>query len=216
VLSKAGVKIDMGSDTARLCLDEVGVTFLYAPKYHPGMRHAAPVRKALGVRTVFNILGPLLNPSRPKVQLTGVYSEDLVKPYALTLQKLGLKRGLVVHGSGLDEIALHGPTKACLIQENELEDMVITPEEAGLRRHDLDRILGSDPDYNYAALMDLLSGKGSEAYSDVVALNAGALYWCAGRSQTLQEATGLALQAIASGKCLHRLRHFVEMSHHAG
>lgn len=214
VLSKAGVKIDMSPKTARKCLDETGVTFLYAPKYHPGMKHAASVRKDLGVRTIFNILGPLINPVRPQVQLTGVYSEQLVRPYAETLNRLGLKRGLVVHGSGLDEIAVHGPTTACLIKDGDFIELELHPNWVGLKTYPLNEVLGGDIEQNSDALHELLAGQGSEAYSALVAFNAGALCWVFGQTKDLSESVGNALETIRSGKALQRLRKFVEMSHH--
>lgn len=214
VLVKAGVKVDMSPEVAKRCLDEIGVTFLFAPKYHPGMRFAMPVRKALGTRTIFNVLGPLINPSRPQVQLSGVYSEALVRPYAETLLRLGLEKGLVVHGSGIDEIAVHGPTKACLIRDGVLVDITIEPEDFGVQSFDIDAVLGGDSEANCAALTDLLSGKGSEAYNALVAVNAGALYWVAAKCDTAQEGTQLALETIKSGKAIERLQRLAQMSHH--
>lgn len=214
VLRMAGVKLDMSPAVARRCLDESGVTFLYAPHYHTGMRHAMPVRKTLGVRTIFNILGPLINPSRPDIQLTGVYSQSLVRPYAETLLRLGLQKGLVVHGSGLDEIALHGPTSACVIKDGMIEEIVLTPEEAGIETLSLDQVIGGDAAYNRDALIDLLSGKGSDGYNKLVALNAGALFWTAGQSATFKEGVSGALAAIKGGKCIQRLQKFAERSHY--
>lgn len=213
VLLKAGVEINMTPQVAKRCLDESGVTFLFAPRYHPGMRYAMPVRKALATRTIFNMLGPLINPSRPHIQLTGVYSEALVRPYAETLMRLGLKKGLVVHGSGLDEVAVHGPTQACLIREGTLSEILLTPQELGGKPFDLKQVLGGDAEMNLKALFDLLSGKGSEAYNTLVAVNAGALYWTAGRCNTPKEGTRLAMEVIKSGRARERLSNLATVSH---
>jgi anthranilate phosphoribosyltransferase len=214
LLRHLGVHIEMTPTQAKHCLDEVGLTFLFAPLYHGGMRHAAPVRKRLGVRTIFNLLGPLLNPARPDFQLTGVYDERLLKPYAQTLHKLGLKRGLVVHGAGLDEIAVHASTKACLINEDEITTLVIDPRELGFSQFALSEVLGGDAAYNTQAVIALLSGQGSAAYNALVALNAGALHWLSAPSLSLKESCALARETITSGRSLARLQAFAKVSHY--
>lgn len=213
VLLKAGVKIDMSPDVAKRCLDEVGVTFLYGRKYHTGFQYAAKVRKELHTATIFNILGPLVNPARPNVQLTGVYKKELVRPYAETLVRLGLEKGIVVHGSGIDEIAIHGPTKACLIKNGEVSDFEIDPKEVGIRGYDLKEILGGDSDTNCHALIQLLSGRGSDAYNALVAINTGYLYWVAGRCGTPQIGVEMALQTLKDGDAINLLHRLAEMSH---
>lgn len=124
LLEKLGIKLDMSPETARRCLDEANICFLFAPHYHSGMRFAAPVRQALKTRTIFNVLGPLINPARPTYQLMGVYSPELLEPIAETLQALGLKKGMVAYGSGLDEIAVHGETQVAEINDGK---SAITP-----------------------------------------------------------------------------------------
>lgn len=215
VLEMSGVKIDADTAVARRCLDEVGICFLFAPKYHPGMRFAMPVRQKLKTRTVFNILGPLANPARPDVQILGVFDPALVEPVAGTLNMLGLKSALVVHGSGLDEIALHGPTTAALVKEGDIEALEITPEAAGVSRCVLADLKGGTPEENTATLKQLLGGKGKKAHAEAAAINAGALAWIFGKADDLKTGTQMALDTIGSGKCLDRLTAWAEASNGA-
>ncbi len=215
VLEAAGVRLDAAPDTARRSLDEVGVCFLFAPAYHAGVRHATPVRKALGTRTIFNLLGPLANPSRPPLQLMGVYDPALCAPLATTLGLLGVDAALVVHGGGLDEIALHGPTTAALWRDGRVTELEITPEEAGLRRHPVAALAGGDPAENLGLLVAVLEGRGAAAHRDAVALNAGALHWIAGRSATLADGVAAAREAVAGGGAARRLARWGELSHGA-
>ena len=133
MLEQLGVKLDCPAETSRRALDEAGLCFLFAPLYHPGLRHAGPVRRALGIRTIMNILGPCVNPAEPRVQLLGVAEERLLEPVARTLAALGVERAMVVHGSGLDEVALHGETKAVRLADGALEPLTITPGRCRLR-----------------------------------------------------------------------------------
>lgn len=215
VLEKLGVNIDASPETSRRCLDALNICFLFAPKYHPGLKHAMPVRKALGVRTIFNILGPLVNPGRPGFQVMGVYDPELVVPIAETFNLLGCTSALVVHGSGLDEIALHGPTRAALLKDGHMEKLEITPEDAGLSSYPLER-LKPLPSQDYAdCLLNLLRGKGDEAHATAAALNAGALAWIFGRAPDLKSACKAALNTIGSGRAAQRLEAFARMSHGA-
>jgi anthranilate phosphoribosyltransferase len=215
VLEELGVRLDPAPEVARRCLDQTGLCFLFAPQYHAGVRHAMPVRRALHTRTIFNLLGPLSNPSRPPLQLMGVYDPALCRPLAITLGLLGVEAALVVHGEGLDEIALHGATSAALWREGRVTELEITPEEAGLTRQPLDSLRGGNPATNAALLRALLSGKGHPAHRDAVALNAGALAWIAGMADTLGDGVALALETIATGRPMARLRSWAELSHGA-
>ncbi len=215
VLEAAGVRLDSSPDTARRTLDEIGVCFLFAPAYHAGVRHASPVRKALGTRTIFNLLGPLANPSRPPLQLMGVYDPELCEPLATTLGMLGTEVALVVHGGGLDEIALHGPTRAALWREGRVTELEITPEQAGLSRRPLTELEGGTPAANLEMLFGVLEGRGEPARRDAVALNAGALVWVTGRAATLAEGVSSAREAQAGGGAARRLSRWVELSHGA-
>jgi anthranilate phosphoribosyltransferase len=210
VLEHLGAKLDVSAEVSRRALDETGVCFLFAPRYHPGLRHAGPVRRALKVRTIMNMLGPCVNPAEPKVQLLGVAEPKLLEPVARTLAALGVKSALVVHGSGLDEIALHAETQAVRVTDGELERITIAPEDAGLARAPVTALKGGDPEENAERFKALLSGYALRAETDTVALNTGALLLTAGISRSLKEGVDLAAQAIASGAAYGRLRAFVD------
>jgi len=207
VLEVLGVNVRTDGAMARRCLDEAGVAFLFAPDYHPGIAHAMPVRKALSTRTLFNVLGPLVNPALPPCQLAGVYAPQLVRPVAEALAALGIERALVVHGDGLDEVALHGPTRAARVIAGEIEELTLTPEQAGLAYRPLSDLAGGEPGDNARALAETLAGRRSGAYAEAVALNTGALLWVAGRAETLAMGTAEAREALASGQAGERLEH---------
>jgi anthranilate phosphoribosyltransferase len=215
VLETAGVRLDASPEDARRALDEIGICFLFAPAYHAGVRHASPVRKALGTRTIFNLLGPLANPSRPPYQLMGVYDPSLCVPLATTLGMLGAEAALVVHGSGLDEVALHGPTAGALWRDGRVAELEITPEAAGLSRRPLSELDGGTPGANLDLLVQVLEGNGSAARCDAVALNAGTLAWVTGRAVTLARGVAHARDALAGGGAARRLERWVELSHGA-
>ena len=212
VLEAVGVSIDAPASVARRCLDEAGICFLFAPQYHAGMRYAMPVRRALGVRTVFNLLGPLLNPGRPRHQLVGVYDPALCEPVAETLGLLGCEGALVVHGGGMDEIALHAPTTCALWRDGRVETMTITPQDAGLSEHPLSALGGGDVAQNSAWLRDVLAGRGTEAHNAAIALNAGALCWVAGRASDLRAGVAQALDTLRAGAAAERLAHWAAVS----
>lgn len=212
VLEALGARLDLTPLESREVLDQTGFCFLLAPYYHPGIAHAGAVRRALKVRTIMNLLGPCLNPAQPRVQLLGVADARLVRPIAETLRALGVLRALVVHGSGLDEIALHGFTQAILVSEEGFEEMEITPEQAGLRRLPLERIVGGSPRENAARLSQLLGGRAREADSSIVALNAGALLMTAGKATDLRTGVAMALDAMSSGQARDLLDRFVEVT----
>jgi anthranilate phosphoribosyltransferase len=210
VLEALGARIEIPADLSRKALDETGVCFLFAPRYHPGLRHAGPVRRALRVRTLMNILGPCLNPAEPPVQLLGVADPRFLEPVARTLAALGTRRALVVHGAGTDEVALHGPTDAVRLVDGEIERLTLTPEEAGLERAPLAELAGGGPEENAERLASILKGDGPKAETDAVALNAGALLFAAGLAANLTLGVRIALGAIQSGAPHQRLRAFVE------
>lgn len=215
LLEQLGVRLDPAPELGRRCLDELGICFVFAPQYHPGVRHAAPVRKSLGVRTVFNLVGPIANAARPPWQMMGIYDPALCEPAARTLQLLGRRMALVVHGSGLDEVALHGPTTGVLVRDGELRHITITPSDAGVGTAALDALAGAGPEENAEWLTTLLEGRGVDAHADAVALNAGTLAWAVGLAPTLREAVRLAREALSGGGGLRRLERLVELSHGA-
>jgi anthranilate phosphoribosyltransferase len=212
VLEQLGVKIDTDPANSRRALDQAGICFLFAPQYHPGLRHAGPVRRALKVRTVMNMLGPCVNPAGPGAQLLGVADPKLLEPVAQTLAGLGIANALVVHGAGLDEVALHGETDAIRIQSGTLEHLQISPEQAGLTRAPLAALAGGGPEENAERIQALLRGYGTAAETAAVSLNAGALLLTAGLAATLTEGADLARQALASGEPHRRLTALVEIS----
>jgi anthranilate phosphoribosyltransferase len=212
VLEALGARLDLDALESREILDQTGFCFLLAPLYHPGIAHAGPVRRALKVRTIMNLLGPCLNPARPKVQLLGVADPKLLIPIAETLRALGVERALVVHGSGLDEVALHGFTKAVSLVSGSLDDLEITPEQAGLERMPVEAIAGGSPEENARRLVDILSGVGRPAEIAVVAMNAGALLMTAGKVESLAEGVGFAMEAMRSRRARAVLDSFVEAS----
>ncbi|HEU0100097.1 MAG TPA: anthranilate phosphoribosyltransferase [Allosphingosinicella sp.] len=210
VLEQLGAKLDVSAEVSRRALDETGICFLFAPLYHPGMRHAGPVRRMLKVRTIMNMVGPCVNPAEPQVQLLGVADPALLAPVAKTLSALGVERALVVHGSGLDEIALHGETQAVRVRGGMLERVTIRPEDAGLERRPVQVLRGGGPEENAERLKALLMGYGLAAETDVVALNTGALLLTAGLAADLREGVAMALQALNSGDAHRRLELFIE------
>lgn len=212
VLQALGARLDLTPLESREILDRTGFCFLLAPFYHPGIAHAGTVRRALKVRTIMNLLGPCLNPARPKVQLLGVADAKLLRPMAEALLALGVERALVVHGSGLDEVALHDRTYAISLRSGQLEELEITPEQAGLDRAPVQSIAGGTPKENAARLLDIVSGIGGPADIAVVALNAGALLMVAGRVADLREGVGFAMEAMRSRRARYVLDAFVEAS----
>jgi anthranilate phosphoribosyltransferase len=212
VIEALGAKIDLGPEKARALLDQTGFCFLFAPAYHPGMKHAALVRRQLEVRTIMNLLGPCINPARPPVQLLGVADPKMLRRVAQTLAAMGVREALVVHGSGLDEVALHGETRAIRLSGEEIEELEITPEDAGLERAPLKVVTGGDVQENAARFKALLEGLGSRAEEDIVILNTAALLNTAGLAATLREGAALARDALASGGAAKVLAEFIETS----
>jgi anthranilate phosphoribosyltransferase len=212
VLEALGAKIDVTPDIARKMLDQTGFCFLFAPAYHPGMKHAALVRRQLSVRTVMNLLGPCINPARPPVQLLGVADPKMLRRIAHTLSAVGVREALVVHGSGLDEVALHGETRAIRLSDGMMTEVELTPEQAGYERAPLSVVTGGGPEENAARLQTILSGGGERAEHDIVSLNAGALLMTAGKADDLREGAGLARDALLSGKAMAVLNAYIEAS----
>jgi anthranilate phosphoribosyltransferase len=212
VLEALGARIEVDPALARRNLDDTGFCFLYAPMYHPGMKHAALVRRQLQVRTVMNLLGPCVNPARPPVQLLGVADPRLLRRIAETLAAMGVKEALIVHGSGLDEIALHAETRAIRLSRGALHELEITPEDAGLQRAPMKAVTGGDAAENAVRLRALLDGHGEPAERDIVALNAGALLMTAGKANDLRDGAGQALEALGSGAAGRVLTNWVEAS----
>ena len=212
LLEALGVNLMMSPQTASDCLAQANLCFLYAPAYHSGFKHAAPVRKTMGIRTMFNIIGPLVNPAQPSVMLLGVYTPELIETLAKTLMLTGVKRAWVVHGSGLDEIALHGTTDLTEINNDQLVKKQISPEDFGLQRHPLSAIKGGTPRENADIITSILSGNGEDAHNAAVIINCAALLYLHDKTDSLKEAAQLASKVLASGKAAATLATLVSVS----
>ena len=213
VLERLGARLDPSAETSRRSLDETGFCFLFAPAYHPGLKHAGPVRRALKVRTIMNVLGPCVNPAEPPVQLLGVADPRLLEPVANVLLALGVEQAMVVHGSGLDEVALHDATEAVRLERGVLDRLTLSPELAGLERAPLASLKGGGPEENAERLKALLFGYGTAAERRAVAINAGALLLTAGQAATFREGVDLALQTLDSGTPYRVLEAYIACSH---
>jgi anthranilate phosphoribosyltransferase len=212
VLERCGVRVDASAEVSARALEQLSICFLFAPQYHSGVRHAMPVRRALGVRTIFNMIGPLANPARPQVQLMGVYAPELLQPMARTLTLLGCSSALVVHGGGLDEIALHAPTQAARVRNGLVTTFEIEPEELGLSRQPLSALRGGDADANARWLRGLLAGQGPEAHAQAVALNTGALLWISDQAKDLATGYQRAREALDAGGAAERLAAWAKLT----
>ncbi|MGN0597719.1 MAG: anthranilate phosphoribosyltransferase [Ruminiclostridium sp.] len=211
-LEAMGVNISLTPEQCTELLNDVGICFLFAQKFHSSMKYVGPVRKELGIRTVFNLLGPLTNPANAEIQLMGVYSEKLVEPMARVLAKLGVKRGMAVYGQDkLDEISLSSPTTVCEFEGDNFSSYVITPEELGLSACKKSDLEGGTPEENAQITLNILKGENG-AKRDAVLLNAGAGLYLAGKAKTLSEGVKAAAELIDSGKALEKLNSFIEKS----
>jgi anthranilate phosphoribosyltransferase len=191
-----GLELAMSAQTARQCLDQSGLCFLFAPNYHSGIRHAMGVRTALKTRTLFNLLGPLVNPARPSHIIVGVYAPELLMPFAQTLKLLGYKNALVVHGSGLDEFALHGPTQVVQITGPAIDSFSMSAADFGLDHFPLAAIKGGQPEQNKTLIESVLKGQGAAAHQAAVAMNTGALLKLCGKAQTYAQGAAMAIDAM--------------------
>ena len=212
LMEQLGVTIDLNATSSKSLLDQANFCFLYAPDYHQGVKHVMPVRRSLKTRTIFNLIGPLANPALPDTQLLGVYDEQYLEPFARILELLGTKRALIVHGAGLDEIAVHGPTKAVMLNNGAIEKLEFSPEDFSARRHDLSAIQVGDGVDNKTAALQLLSGEAPEAHVDMVAVNCSALLVLNGLAADYKEGYGIAKNIIQSGRGLNHLNKIKELS----
>lgn len=203
-LEALGVTIELSPAGASRCLREAGLCFLFAQAYHPAMKYAAPVRRELGFRTIFNLLGPLSNPARVRRQLVGVYDKEWTEPLAKVLGRLGADCAWVVHGDGLDEIAISGPTRVAMLMDGKVTVRDIGPEDAGLSWSPLSALAGGSADENAAALRRLFDGE-TGAYRDIVLINSAAALVVGGKVTDLKEGAALAASAIDKGEAKARL-----------
>lgn len=212
-LETLGVNIEQSPDRCIELLNEVGMCFFFAQKYHTSMKYVGAIRKELGFRTVFNILGPLTNPGSPKMQLLGVYDEYLVEPLAQVLINLGIRRGMVVYGQDkLDEISLSAPTTVCEFKDGWFKSYTIKPEDFGFNRCSKQELVGGTPQENAAITLNILQGKEKGAKRNTVLLNAGAALYIGGKADSFNDGVHLAAQLIDSGRALATLEKFIEVS----
>jgi anthranilate phosphoribosyltransferase len=212
-LEALGVNIDLSPEKCVEMLENAGFCFFFAQKYHTSMKYVGPIRKELGIRTVFNILGPLTNPIHPKRQLLGVYDESLVEPLARVLTSLGVKNGMVFFGrEKLDEISAAGPTFVCEFKDGEYKTYDITPEDFGFARCTKEDLVGGTPEENAAITRDILSGKEQGPKRTTVLMNAGAALYIGGKADSLKAGIDLAAELIDSGKAYEKLEQVIAAS----
>ena len=214
VLQALGINIDLEPKKVEQCINEVGIGFMFAPNFHPAMKYAIGARKKLGVRTIFNILGPLTNPASAPYELMGVFEKNLVTPLAHVLNNLGVKHAMVVHGSGMDEITITGPTTIAEVNEGKVSETTLTPESLGVKQTTLAELQGNGPEENAKIIMDIFEGKDKGPKRDIVVVNAAAALYLVGKSPSIKEAMPLAEQAIDSGKALAKLNKLKEWTTH--
>jgi anthranilate phosphoribosyltransferase len=212
VLAELGVKVGLDAASASACLSEAGICFMAAPTHHPALRHAAPVRSELGVRTIFNLLGPMCNPAGVTRQVLGVYAREWLEPMALALRELGSKTVWLLHGSdGLDEATTTGETHVVALEGGALRRFEIRPQDAGLAQAAPQELIGGDPAHNARALTEVLAGA-QNAYRDIAVLNAAIALIVAGKAQDLREGAALAAAALDSGAAREKLELLARLS----
>lgn len=199
VLEALGIPLDLSPEQAVRQLETTNFTFLFAPAYNPAIAHVQPVRKALGISTIFNTLGPLLSPGRPELQIMGIANPAQGQLLAEVFRELGRSRALVVHGAGTDEVAVHGTTHVWELNNAKISEYDLTPENMGIGRHDLADLAGGDGAENARALSDVFEGHGTPAHRDAIAANAGAMFYLAGKADTIAAGVAHALELLASG-----------------
>lgn len=213
LLEAMGAKIDMRPGPVESMIEDVGFGFMFAPVFHAAMKHAIGPRKEVGIRTVFNLLGPLTNPASAKAQVMGVYDEKLVEPVAEVLSNLGVERALVIHGiGGLDEASTFGPTKVCELCDGRITTYVLHPEDMGLPLVRVDELAGGDALANRAIAYDILKEKQKGPRRDVVVLNAALGIYVGGKAPSIQDGIKIAEAVIDSGKAMERLDMYVKRS----
>ena len=209
VLEALGVNIQLTPEQAAACLEKVGICFMFAQLYHPALRHAAAPRREMGVRTIFNMLGPLTNPAGADRQFIGLYDRSRTEAIARVLQRLGVKRAMVVGGhDGLDEISISAPTRVTELKDGEIRTYEVTPESLGLSRAPIERVFGGDAAENAAIARRVLSGE-TGPHRDIVLANAGACIYVSGRAESLADGVRVAAETIDSGKAMAKLDEWI-------
>ncbi len=211
VLEELGVKIDLECSDVSKCIDEVGIGFIFAPRAHAAMAHVAKARKDMGIRTVFNILGPLTNPAMANGRVLGVYDKDLIEIMAEALRDLGVERAFVISSDrGMDELSVSGNSNIAELKNGKILRYVLDPVELGLKKSNISQLAGGEPKYNAGILLDILSGKERGPRKDSAVLNAAAAIVAGKRSDSIKDAMGAAAASIESGKALEKLENLIE------
>lgn len=212
VLEALGARLELSAEEVAPVLQASGFAFLFARSYHPAMRHVGPVRQQIGIRTVFNILGPLTNPVKPDCMMAGVFSPVLGRLYAEVFRSLGMKRALVVHGmEGLDELSIAGPSKVWELKDGEIKEYEVNPVDTfGVKSHPLDAVRGGDAEANAKEMRELLSGGGRAAVRDMVLINSAAALYVSGEADSLKTGVAMADKAMTSGKASEVVEAYVQ------
>lgn len=219
ILESLGVAISTTAESSKQILDKIGISFMFAPDFHSSMKYAAPARRETGIRTVFNILGPLSNPARTDYILLGTYSPSLLRPMAQVLIKLGIRHAMLIYGNdGLDEISVSSSTSVCEIKNNNITEYTISPEDFGIARADKSEITGGTPEENAMITLGILEGRVTGAKLDIVLLNAGAALYTADKAASISEGIEMARRAVDSHAALFKLRQLIEITNqlHSG
>jgi anthranilate phosphoribosyltransferase len=215
VLQEVGINISLNAEEARRCLDQHQWCFLFAQNYHNAFKTVKSLRQELRIKTIFNVLGPLVNPLKPPIMLIGVYDPIFLMPFIEALKNLGRKRAMIVHGAGLDEIALHGKTTAALLDDQSIEKLFLLPTDLGLKSYGLDDIKGGDTKDNAKFFIELLSGNSDDAKTSLVSASSGVLLWLGEKAKTMSFGVKLAYEAIRAGQPLKTLELIRKFGHGA-
>lgn len=207
VLRELGIKVDKAPEEVKRSIESKGIGFMFAPMFHPSMKRVGGIRQEMGIRTVFNMLGPLTNPANAKVQVVGVFDQKLCKPFAEVMKKLGVERAIVVHGDGMDEISNLSETCIAELKDGKISTYTITPEELGIKRATANDIVGGTPEENARDIIYILKGeKGPKR--DIIVINSAAALYVAGKADSIKEAIPIVEEVIDSGKALDKLIEF--------
>ncbi len=212
-LEALGIDITISAEKSKEILDKAGICFMFAQGYHSSMKYVGPVRKEIGVRNIFNILGPLTNPANANMQVMGVYAEELLEPLAKALSNLGVKRGMTIYGcDGMDEATVTAPTKICEINNGNLKTYEITPESVGLKSYSMVELIGGGGKENAEITKQILKGELKGAKRDIVLLNSALGIYVGGKADTIEEGIKVAAEIIDSGKAYAKMEEFAELS----
>jgi anthranilate phosphoribosyltransferase len=206
VLEEIGVPVEAEPDTVERVIEDAGIGFMLAPVFHPAMKAVIGPRKELGMRTIFNVLGPLTNPAGADRQVVGVYDDALVGVVARSLARMDVERALVVHGSGLDEITVHDETTVAEVKGEKIDEFVLEPADLGIDRHGINEVAGGSPDENAADLQGIVDGSLTGPKRDIILANAGAAIYVAGEAASLSEGVEIARQSIDEGRAVEKMR----------